>query len=95
MWDKDISSYAATGAKKLENEDLVHSLLKMLPPLSQDMLAKAHAESTPASLREWIRVQAEFELGNSSRKATHVVERSAKDQPEDDDILELTPRYWH
>jgi len=59
-----------------EGEDLVHSILKMLPPgLSREMMAKAHAESTPEALREWIRLQAEFERENPGRKAANVVEQ--------------------
>ena len=74
-----------------EDEDLVHSMLKMLPPiLSQEMLAKAHQESTPAALREWVRLQAEFERENPSRRAAHLVQSSAEDieQRQQSDIEE-------
>ena len=70
VWDKDLLSYIAAGAKMPEDEDLVHSMLKMLPPiLSQAMFAKEHAESTPAALREWVR----------SRGAAHLVQHVVED----------------
>ena len=97
VWDKDLLAYIAAGAKMPEDEDLVHSMLKMLPALSQEMLAKAHAENTPDKLREWIRLQAEFERENPTRRAAHLVQRGGDDQEQesshgaDDEILELEP----
>ena len=98
VWDKDLLDYIAAGATMPGDEDLVHAMLKMLPPLSQEMLAKAHAESTPEQLREWIRLQAEFERENPARRAAaHMVvaaEAEAVTSPgadADEEVLELAP----
>ena len=32
VWDHDLIEYLAAGAKMPEDEDLVHSMLKMIPP---------------------------------------------------------------
>ena len=91
----------AAGADMPADEDLVHSILNMLPSgLSMEMKAKAHAEKTSEDLREWIRLQAEFhrQEGHAGRGA-HVVERglepnahpSEEPELEDDAILELDP----
>ena len=41
------------------DEDLVHSIINMLPSgFSMEMKAKAHAEKSSEDLREWIRLQA-------------------------------------
>ena len=83
VWDKDLTAYVAAGAKMPDDEDLVHSMLKMLPPiLSREMLAKAHAESTPSDLREWIRLHAEFERKNPTRKAANLVEHGGAEAAE-------------
>ena len=56
VWDKGLADYLAAGASMAEDEDLVHSILKMLASgLSMEMKAKARAEKTSEALRKWIR----------------------------------------
>ena len=53
VWDKSLADYLAAGSDMPADEDLVHSILRMLPSgLSMVMKAKAHAEKTSEDLRE-------------------------------------------
>ena len=46
VWDNSFADVFAAGADMPADEDLVHSILKMLPSgLSTEMKAKAHAEN--------------------------------------------------
>ena len=52
-------------------------------------MAKAHAENTPEKLREWIRLQAEFEKENPTRRAAHLVQRGDEQDREQGRRLQL------
>ena len=60
-WERNDESFLAAGGTNPSDEDLRHFILKIIPSsLSMEMRAKANAEQTKDSLKEWVRSQAEF-----------------------------------
>ena len=93
VWDEILTDYLAVGASMPEDEDLAHSILKMLPSgFSMEMKAKAHADEATEALREWICQQAKFHRHEDrTGRGAHVVERGleldahSSDEPELED----------
>ena len=60
-WKKLLAEYVLAGAQMPSDEDRRHSLLKMLPNLSMEMLQKAQEHATFAGLEGWVQDQDEFQ----------------------------------
>ena len=80
-WDKDLTAYEAAGGTELTDEDKRHALLKSIPSSFRlEMKTKANAEETADSLRDRIRVRAEF-ICEQSCKGIHIIEQPRESGP--------------
>ena len=95
VWDEHLALYVACGAHMPPDEDLRHSMLKVIPSnLSSEMKLKAYENMTSDALRDWIQGQADFQEEMNGGKALNIAEQTqsspmqSREEADDDDDVE-------